>query len=87
MLAWIPKWLTSELVPKKGVFTNLLSLFIPSGYLFINFAMIALYVWLRLNHGPWKYNGWEELAELYLVGGIVIHLAQQVRLISHEQKS
>lgn len=80
MLAWIPKWLATELLPKKGIIANRVKLFIPSGYLFINFAMIVLYVWLRRNHGPWKYVAWEELAELYLVGGIMIHLVQQVRL-------
>jgi hypothetical protein len=76
MLFWILEWLTRDLIKFKKSHEVWKLLLIPGGYLFLNFAFISLYVWLRLNHGPWKYQNWEEFAELILVIGIMVHLAQ-----------
>lgn len=75
-IMWIFEWLFSPLFPKNHNLNLLSRALIPKGYLFLNFAIIWLYVWLRRNHGPWKYQLWEELSELILVTGVLVHLLQ-----------
>jgi hypothetical protein len=73
---WIVEWLTRDilvLTKKQEVWKKIL---IPGAHLFVLFGMISLYVWLRTIHGPWKYQPWEEYAELLLVIGITIHLCE-----------
>lgn len=79
MSLWLVRWSLRDILPKKDYWKRFVNLITPSGYLFFNFAMITLYVWLREHHGPWKYQGWEELSEIFLAIGIVIHLGQQLR--------
>lgn len=86
MFTWIVRWLVEPFLPDKKVVHRSFDLYVPSGYLFINFAIMPIYVWLRFKHGPWKYHSWEELAELYLALGFVTHfgwLAQKVDLFRH----
>lgn len=65
------------------MFANLI---VPGGYLFLNFALITLYAWLRKNHGPWKYQPWEEYVELLLVIGIMTHIIQAYFTFPNKKK-
>jgi hypothetical protein len=76
MLAWILWWLIKDLLTLNKQQQVIANMVIPGGYLFLNFMLISLYVWLREHHGPWKYQPWEEYAELILVIGILTHLIQ-----------
>lgn len=82
---WLVRWLFADWY--KHILRRLpwLELFIVDGYLFINFFMIVLYTWLRKSHGPWKYQGWEELSELVLIIGVLVHLLQSYRYIKKQQ--
>jgi hypothetical protein len=76
MLMWIFDWLGGELLSLKKKQKIWKKILIPGGHLFVLFGVIVLYVWLRNHHGPWKYQAWEEFAELLLVSGIMIHLVE-----------
>lgn len=73
-IAFIFGWLVKDLVPKTKQAVNWLGLMMPRPYLFLNFFLIVLYVWLRKVNGSWQYNKLEEFAELILVIGVVGHL-------------
>lgn len=74
--AWIANWLSKDILFLKKEDEIWQRILVPGAHLFFNFAAIGLYVWLRDQHGPWKYQPWEEITELFLVIGITIHLAE-----------
>ncbi|NMC35462.1 hypothetical protein GYA49_00280 [Candidatus Beckwithbacteria bacterium] len=76
MLAWLVDWISKDLyiLPKKYQLWK--KICIPKSYLFANFFLIVLYVWLRSHHGPWKYQLLEEFSEMILAIGISIHLIE-----------
>lgn len=84
-VAFIFAWILKDLLPKTKVVANWLLLMAPKPYLFLNFFLIVLYVWLRKVNGFWQYNKLEEFAELILAVGIVTHLV--VVLIAQRERS
>jgi len=72
--AWLIKWVIAEYIKQKKVLNRWLSIFVPSGFLSLTFLFNLTYVWLRKNHGPWKYVMWEEVSEFVLALGIVVVL-------------
>ena len=77
-LAGFCRWLVQDLLPNNQYLKNWLKLLAPDFYLFLNFFLIVVYVWLRERHGPWKFVMWEEISELLLIVGIVTHLIQRI---------
>ncbi len=73
---WLVNWLTEDFLFQEKKYQIWRRIVVPGGHLFLNFGLIALYVWLRRNHGPWKYSAWEEISELFLVLGIAVHLIE-----------
>ncbi len=76
LVMWIIDWLTKDVFFQEKKYQVWKKIIVPGGYLFFNFGLISLYVWLRRNHGPWKYSAWEEISELFLVLGITVHLIE-----------
>lgn len=76
MLMWLGRWLVKGLIKFNQQWQIWLKIIVPGPHLILNFGLIVLYVWLRGHHGPWKYQLWEEYAELLLVIGIIVHLLE-----------
>lgn len=72
---WIIKWLASSFDLSSRA-RRWMDILMPDPHLFIYFFLIVIYVWLRFNHGPWRYQLWEELTELFLGVGILLHLVR-----------
>lgn len=76
MLMWIMRWIIQGLISFDEQWRVWLKILVPGPHLFLSFGMIVFYVWLRNHHGPWKYQLWEEYAEMLLVMGLVAHLLE-----------
>jgi len=72
--AWIGAWILNEMLPKSKLASNWVHLLVPKAFLFLNFFLMVIYVWLRKVNGVWQYSKMEELTELFLVVGILAHL-------------
>lgn len=77
IVAGLIAWLINGLLTKKARLQAWIRLLSPEPFLALNFLIIVVYVWLRYNHGPWRYVLWEEASELLLVIGIATHLIQR----------
>lgn len=86
MGAWVVRWLFQDFFHGNRQIELWQQLLIPSGYLFINFGLIVLYVWLRTLHGPWRFQPWEEFSEMVLVFGIFIHVTHTAILFASQKK-
>jgi hypothetical protein len=73
---WLIEWALRDIISIKKTLLVWKKILIPGGYLFLNFGLVLIYLWLRKQHGLWKYQSWEEFSELILVIGIVVHLAE-----------
>lgn len=74
MFAAVLRWVLDDFLPKTAVFRRWLVLLTPDHMLFLNFLMTTVYVRQRTFSGPFEFSMWEELGELLLVSGIMIHL-------------
>lgn len=86
MITWIVYWLVKDVISLNTEQRLWKELLVPKQYLFLNFAFISFYVWLRELHGPWRFQHWEEYAELILVAGILIHLFVAFHHFSRSKK-
>jgi hypothetical protein len=76
--AWLGQWMLQPILDfrLKGDWRVWLNLAVPQAHLFLNFAFLLVYLYLRERHGPWKYQAWEEMSELFMVVGIAVHLGR-----------
>ena len=84
---WLLSWWGSDLFGRfSQEWKNFKKILIPQAHLFLYFSFMLLYVWLRYNHGPWKYQLWEELGELLLILGVIIHLIEVHQLLRNSDE-